>query len=181
MNKIAVVFQSRYGATRRYAEWISEELSCDLFERKAVKIDDLEPYDTIIYGGGLYAGGVSGIDILTKNFRRLSNKNLILFTCGLADPKDAANTEHIKQSLNKVLSSGMQEKIKIFHLRGAMDYSRLNLPHKAMMAMVHKMTAKKDISSLTDEDREMLATYGKTVDFTDRETILPMIHYIQEL
>lgn len=181
MGKTVVVFQSKYGATQKYAEWIAEELSCDIKKRQEVKLADLEPYNTIIYGGGLYAGGVSGIDILTKNFDKLSNKNIVLFTCGIADPKDNENTAHIKQSLNKVLTVQMQEKIKVFHLRGAIDYAKLNFIHKAMMAMLHKMIMKKDESSLRDEDREMLSTYGKAVDFTDKETILPIIAYVKGL
>lgn len=97
MKRIAVVYQSKYGATRKYAEWIAKELSCDLFEGKDIKASDLEPYDTIIFGGGLYAGGVSGIKLLTKNFSKFSQKNLVLFTCGLADPADSVNTENIKK------------------------------------------------------------------------------------
>ncbi|GLC82104.1 hypothetical protein [Lacrimispora brassicae] len=37
MNKIAVVFQSKYGATRNYAQWIAKELPCDLLEGKHIK------------------------------------------------------------------------------------------------------------------------------------------------
>ncbi|MPM90689.1 hypothetical protein SDC9_137811 [bioreactor metagenome] len=180
MKKIAVVYQSKYGATQKYAQWIAEELSCGLFERKNIEAADLEPYDTVIFGGGLYAGGVSGIDILTKNFDQLCNKDLILFTCGLADPSDKENTDHIKQSLRKVLTPLMQEKIKVFHLRGAIDYSKLGLAHKAMMAMLYKMTAKKEKDSLRNEDKEFMSTYGKTVDFTNRSMIFPIIRYIQE-
>ncbi|BBF45110.1 hypothetical protein lbkm_3869 [Lachnospiraceae bacterium KM106-2] len=178
LDNIAVIYESKYGATRKYAEWIAQELACDFYERKTVKVRDLDVYDTIIYGGGLYAGGVSGIDLITKNFSLLKNKNLILFTCGLADPTDQQNTDHIKESLKKVLTTEMQEKIKVFHLRGAIDYSKLNLVHKAMMAMLHKVMKKKDYDSLRQEDKDMLATYGKVVDFTDKETIQPIIDYV---
>lgn len=181
MKKIAVVYQSKYGATRKYAEWIAGELSCDLFEGKEIKASDLLPYDTIILGGGLYAGGVNGIKILTKNFSKFSNKNLVLFTCGLADPSDTVNTDHIKKSLNKELTEEMQDKIKLFHLRGAMDYSKLSPMHRTMMALVCKMTEKKDQDSLTDENKEMLASYGKSVDFINKETILPLINHIRNL
>ncbi len=161
MKKIAVVYQSKYGATRKYAEWIAEELSCDLFEGKDIKAGDLEPYDTIILGGGLYAGGVNGIKLLTKNFSKFSNKNLVIFTCGLADPSDTVNTDNIKKSLYKDLTEEMKDKIKLIHLRGAMDYSKLSPMHRTMMALVCKMTAKKDLDSLSDENKEMLASYGK--------------------
>jgi menaquinone-dependent protoporphyrinogen IX oxidase len=181
MKKAVVVYQSKHGATEKYAKWISEELRCDLYERNHIKPVDLKQYDTIIYGGGLYAGGVAGIDLITKNFDQFCNQDLVLFTCGLADPLDKDNTDHIRNSLNKVFTAQMQEKIKVFHLRGAMDYAKLGPVHKAMMAMLHKMTTKKDPDSLRDEDKQMLATYGKTVDFTDKATILPIIRYIQEL
>jgi menaquinone-dependent protoporphyrinogen IX oxidase len=181
MKKIVVVYQSKYGATRKYAKWIAKELSCDLFNGKDIKASNLEPYDTIILGGGLYAGGVNGIKLLTKNFSSFSHKNLVLFTCGLADPSNTVNTENIKKGLNKVLTEEMQEKIKVFHLRGAMDYSKLSPLHRTMMALVCKMTTKKDRDSLTDEDEEMLASYGKNVDFINIETILPLINYIRNL
>lgn len=181
MNKTAVIFQSKYGATKRYAQWLAEALSCDIFDRKAVKATDLDPYDTIVYGGGLYAGGVLGIDLLTKNFDRLLDKNLILFTCGLADPADSSNTGNIRQSLNRVLTAPMREKVKIFHLRGAIDYRKLGAADKAMMALLHKMTLKKDYDSLRNEDKEMLATYGQVVDFTDKAALLPLVDYIRGL
>lgn len=181
MKKPVVVYQSKYGATKKYAEWIAAELACDIYWRSDVKASDLEPYDPILYGGGLYAGGVNGIDLLTKNFNALCGKNLILFTCGLSDPSDQDNTDHIKSSLSKVLTAPMQEKIKVFHLRGAIDYARLGPIHKAMMAVLHKMTARKDFQSLREEDKQMLATYGKAVDFTDRAAILPIIQYVQAI
>ena len=109
MNRTVVVYESKYGSTKKYAKWLSEELSCDLIEKKNTTIDKLLGYDTIIYGGGLYAGGVSGIKLITKNFHKISNKNLILFTCGLADTSDKENIAHIKDSLNKVLSTEMQD------------------------------------------------------------------------
>jgi flavodoxin len=181
MSKIAVVFQSKYGSTKKYAEWIAEELSGDLLERKKVKPADLESYNTIIYGGGLYAGGVSGIDLLTKNFDKFKDKHLIVFTCGLADPMDKDNTGNIRQSLTKIFTTQMQEKIKVFHLRGAIDYAKLSPIHKMMMAMLYKMMTKKDYDSLRNEDKEMIDTYGKAVDFTNRATLLPLINYVRKL
>ncbi len=181
MMKTAVVFQSHYGSTQRYAQWIAEELSCDLWDRKKIKVVDLQPYHTIVCGGGLYAGGVLGIDLLAKHFQELRHKNLILFTCGLADPANPGNTDNIRKGLGKTLTPPMGEAIEIFHLRGAIDYQKLGLVHKAMMAALHHMITKKDAALLTDEDREMLATYGKAIDFTHRAATAPLIHYVRGL
>ena len=181
MSKTVVVFESKYGSTKKYAQWIAEELSCDIFERKTITPDALKDYETIIYGGGLYAGGVSGIDLIIKSFNKINDKNIIIFTCGLADPNDIENTNHIKESLGKVLSPEMREKTSIYHLRGGINYSKLCFLQKGMMAMLYKMLSKKDYASLRVEDKQMLDTYGKLVDFTDKTTIEPLVTFVRGL
>lgn len=171
MNKTIVIYCSRYGYTKRYAQWIAEALHCPLKDAGQIKPADLADFNTIIYGGGLYAGGVSGISLLTKNARLLQTKNVILFTCGLADPKDPANIASIKNALSKVLSPQMQEHMTIFHLRGGIDYPRLSLVHRIMMAMMRRMILKKGPSGQRGENRQFLETYGKKVDFTDKNAI----------
>lgn len=179
MGNIIVVYQSKYGSTKKYAEWLAEELSCDLIEKKNISIEKLLEYDTIIYGGGLYAGGISGINLITKNFDKLSNKNLILFTCGLADTNNKENIDSIKNSISKILSVEMQDKIKIFHLRGGIDYKKLNFVHKAMMKIMYNMLCKKDAETLKNDDKDLIATYGDVVDFTNKTTIKPIVEYVK--
>lgn len=181
MNKIAIIYQSKYGTTAQYAKWLAEGLPSDLLERKNVKLEQMATYDTIIYGGGLYAGGLIGIDLLIKNFEEISDKNLIIFTCGLADPTDNKNTDAIKEGLKKIFTPEMQSKFKIFHLRGGIDYSKLGFVHKALMAMLHKVAKKKDVNTLSVEDKNLLETYGKIVDFTDKATLEPILTYVKEL
>ena len=79
MSNIVTIYSSKYGYTKKYAQWISEALSCDLFEKKSFKAKNLSQYKTIIYGGGLYAGGVSGISLLINNFERLCHNKWLIF------------------------------------------------------------------------------------------------------
>lgn len=181
MKRTVVIYESKYGSTRRYAEWIAEALSCSFFEKDIFKPEDFSNYDVIIYGGGLYAGGVSGIKLLTKNWELLRDRHVILFTCGLADPADPENTTHIRESLSKALSPEMLEHIHLFHLRGGIDYSKLSFIHKSMMAMLRKSLQKKDKDSLREEDKQLLDTYGGSVDFSDKETIQPIVQYVLSL
>ena len=177
MNNTIVIYESKYGHTARYANWIAESLSCPLLERKKVTSSDLKNADTIIYGGGLYAGGVNGIKLLTENWNLICNKKIAVFTCGLASPKEPANVAHIREAIAQVLSADMLEKITLFHLRGGIDYSRLNFVHKSMMAMMRKMLLKKSDDELTLEDRQLLDTYGDVVDFCDKESIEELVEW----
>lgn len=175
MKKSIVIYDSKYGSTKRYAQWIAEDLGGDLVAQKDADPRNLDSYDVIVYGGGLYAGGVSGISFLTKNFSKIKDKRILLFTCGLGDPKVPENVKNIRTRLDKTLSDEMREVIRIFHLRGAMDYSKLSFLHRSMMSMVQKSVQKKDPATRTQEDIQMLETFGKSVDFTDRAAIEPLI------
>lgn len=179
--KCLVTYASKYGSTKKYAQWIAEELACDIQDSKAVNGTRLAQYDIIIHGGGLYAGGLSGINTIVKNFNAISGKEIILFSCGLADPKDPENAAHIEAGLSKVLTPEMSGKIKQFHLRGGIHYAELGPIHKAMMAMLRKAMLQKGYDNLRPEDQLMLDTYGQVVDFTDKDTIQPLLDYVRSL
>ncbi len=170
MDNIAVIYKSKYGTTKRYAEWIAQELGARLFEASKIKPAQLSAYDLVVYGGGLYAGGIDGIDLVTKN----PCKSLVVFTTGLANP----SVTDYSDILNKNSPPELLVDTKVFHLRGGIDYKRLGIVHKGMMAMMKKMTAGK--TEISEEDKAFLETYGDKADFTDRDTIQPLVRYVRE-
>lgn len=74
----------------------------------------------------------------------------------------------------------MQDKIKVFHLRGSIDYNKLNFVHRAMMKMMYNMLCKRDPETLKNDDKDLIATYGSIVDFIDKSTIKPIIEYVNK-
>lgn len=179
MKKAIVIYKSRYGFTKKYAHWIAQELGTELVEAGKIKTSDLQNYDVIIYGGGLYAGGVNGFSLITKSFQSIADKSLYLFTVGAADVSDEKNINSIRRSLSKVLTPEMESKMNIFHFRGGIDYPRLSLIHRIMMSMMVKAVRKKPGSELNNEEKIMLATYGQVVDFTTISAIGDMIDHIR--
>jgi menaquinone-dependent protoporphyrinogen IX oxidase len=173
MSKIAIIYKSKYGTTKQYAEWIAEELNASLYEASSIKPQQLTDYETIIYGGGLYASGILGVKLVTQN----PCKYLVVFTVGIADSQDTDYTE----ILTKNFKPEQLSQTKIFHLRGGIDYSKLNLAHKGMMAMMKKHIEKKPVTERSSEDKGILETYGTKVDFTDRSTIEPIAQYVRAL
>ncbi|MCF0260126.1 MAG: hypothetical protein HUJ54_09740, partial [Erysipelotrichaceae bacterium] len=86
----------------------------------------LDQYETVIYIGSLYAGGVPGFQKTAGKFD-LRGKRLIIATVGLADPYDSTNIENIRAAPENQIPSEVCKRAQIFHLRGAIDYSRLSL------------------------------------------------------
>lgn len=177
MGKTVVVYESKYGSTKKYAQCLAQEIKCDLFERSEIGINQLTDYENIVYGGGLYASGIAGISLITKNYEKIKDKNIMVFTVGLASTHDK---EIFVPIIEKNFSKEMSDNIKFFHLRGRMDYSKLSFMHKTMMKMLKATIDKKKPEELTGEDKEFLATYGEKIDFTDRTTLQPLILHINK-
>ena len=49
MNGV-ILYQSKYGATKRYAEWLSEEIGFQCIETKKADINEIITYDPINLG-----------------------------------------------------------------------------------------------------------------------------------
>lgn len=172
MNEI-IVYGSCYGTTKKYAEELSGKTGIEAFSCNAV--NDINRYQTIIYMGGLYAGGVEGMKKTLKNLNDITGKKLIIATVGLADPTDKQNIDHIRNNIRTQVSPEIYEKARIFHLRGGIDYSKLSLLHKTMMKLVYKKALSVPEEERTAEIRAMIETYNKQVDFVDLNSLEPVI------
>jgi hypothetical protein len=161
-----------YGTTKQYAEWIADALHADLLEHGVADGETLKKYDCVVYGGGLYAGGILGIDLL----RKFPCRRPVVFTVGLADP---AETDYGK-ILRKNLTGALKDSVKVFHFRGGMDYGKLSMLHRAGMMAMKWITIAKPESKRTADDKELLKTYGGAVDFTNRESIAPLVEYVKQ-
>lgn len=175
MKKQLIIYGSQYGSARRYAERLAEMTGTEAVEYKEAK--DLDDYDRIVYLGSLYAGGVTG---LKQTVGKMSpRQELIVSTVGLADPTDAANVAHIRQSIKGQIPAHFYDESRLFHLRGAIDYTKLNLKYRLMMSLLAKKVAKLPEEQQNAETRAMLETYGKQVDFVDFSSLQPIVDKIK--
>ena len=177
MANVLVMYFSKYGSTKKYAEWIAAELKGDIYDIKDIRKPILENYSTIILGSALYAGKIKGINTIINNHEMLKNKKLVLFTCGLGDCKKIETVNNINKRLKQIIPENIIQSIKIFYLHGGINYKKLNIKHKIMMGLLKIMTTLKGVGKLNEEDKEFIETYGKTMDFTDKRNILEIIEY----
>ena len=115
-----IIYGSQYGTAKRYAEELAGKTG---IEAKSFKeVADISCYDTLIYIGALYAGGVLGMKKTFAGMSQYQDKEIIIATVGLADPMDAENVSNIKNSIKRQLPTKLYENARIFHLRGGIDY-----------------------------------------------------------
>ena len=175
MNTI-VVYKSKTGFVKNYAEWIADELSADIFEVSKVNIDMLTTYDTIVYGGSLHAIGINGVKLITKNIDKLKDKKLVVFASGASPSSENV----IKGVITNNFTSDQQKYIKFFYLRGGFNYNKLPTFDKVLMTLLKwKINSKKkQKKELMPDEIGMLAVLENPADFTRRENIKEMVIYI---
>lgn len=176
MNDI-ILYGSQYGSTRRYAEKLSEQTGIPAISYKDAPA--LSDRKTIVYLGGLYAGGVLGLAKTLRSFSLQDGQKLILVTVGLADPNEPENRDNIRASLQRQLPAGLLDRAKIVHLRGGIDYPKLSFGHRTMMALLYQSLRRTPLEKQTAENRAFIETYGRQVDFTDFGALEPILDEIQ--
>lgn len=171
-----IIYGSHYGTTKQYAKELSRRTNIEAIFFKNVK--EINDYDNIIYLGGLYAGGVLGMSKTIKKLNNTVNKKIIIVTVGLSDPMDEVNKNNIRNNIKKQVSKEIFEKAKIFHLRGGIDYSKLNFKHKTMMKLLYNAVKNLPKEKQTAEDRAMIETYNQKVNFVDFSSLDKIINEI---
>jgi menaquinone-dependent protoporphyrinogen IX oxidase len=177
--KSLILYHSQYGSTEQYAHWIKEELSSqsDCFDN--LKKYDIEEYDLIIVGEGVYAGQLKTSKRLIPIIEKYPDKRFIFFMVGIADMEDQENREKLYHDLAKAMGPAV-EKTKVFFLRGVLDYSKLNFKHKTMMWLLVNYLKRKPEKDLPKDADQLISTYGKKVSFIDKNSIKPLIRYAKE-
>lgn len=174
MNSL-IVYGSQYGTTKKYAERFAEMTNLPIIAYENIK--DLRGYDLIIHFGGLYAGGVKGLKNTVRALRK--NAKLIIMTVGLADVYDEENIRNIRQAIGKQVPEKLLSNTSIFHLRGGIDYQKLNFKHKTIMTLLYNKVKKLPEDKKTAEVRAMIETFNSKVDFVDFSSLNQIIEIIR--
>ncbi len=175
--KTIVVYRSKTGFAKQYAEWIAESLSADLFEAGKVDGQVLASYDNVIYGGGLYAVGINGVKLIKDNLHRLAGKKVVVFATG-ASP---GRPEELDSMLSSNFTPEQLQQVRFFYLRGGFDASKLTLVDRLLMSMLKlKLKRKQRSGALLPDERGMLNAYDRPVSFARQSNIAALVSYVTQ-
>lgn len=172
MEKGLIIYQSKYGAAKKYAQWLAETTHFDIIQ-KSKKSIDTSPYHTIILCGGIYASGIAGISYFKKNVHTLTGKKTAIFCVG-ASPYDANALSQIKAHNLK----GELQHIPLFYGRGAWDEKSMTSTDRLLCKLLQKSIEKKDPSTYEPWMKALMSASGQKCDWTDREYLKPLLEYI---
>ncbi len=88
---------------------------------------------------------------------------------------DQSHDRNIRTALQARLPKPVLDNARLFHLRGGIDYSRLNFAHRTMMRLLYAAAKNQPPEQQNAETRAMIETYGKAVDFVDLAALGPIV------
>lgn len=174
--KPILIYKTKYGSTKAYAEWIGEALDCPVVDAKTVKIGDLAEYDTIVYGGGLYAEVINGVTLLTKNIDQLKGKKLVVYTTGIT-PLNYSEYYDILVA-EKNFKPEIRDRIKVFHFLGKMILKELSPVHRTALKTLKKIMSSKE--NPTEMEQLLVTLCDADGDFSDKNAIEGLLEYVRE-
>lgn len=175
MNSGIIIYRSKYGATKKYANWLAEMTGYDCVETQNASLKTVSEYETIVLCGGIYASGIAGLPFLKKYFSDLRGKKIAIFCVGASPYDEQAFNEIKKHNLNGELSD-----IPLFYGRGAWDESRMSFKDRTLCKLLQKAISKKDPNTYEPWMKALMSAVGKSCDWTDREYLASIREYLEK-
>lgn len=166
-----ILYQSKYGATKKYAGWLAEETGFDYIEIKKAALKNILEYDTLIFGGGIYASGIAGLSFLRKYYQKIREKKILVFCVG-ASPYVESEIYRIKEHNLK----GNLKEIPLFYCRGSWEESTMGVFDRTLCNMLRKSVAKMDATGYEPWMEALMSAAGQNCDWTEKKYLEPLFN-----
>lgn len=196
-QRTIVLYTSKYGAAETYARWIAEALGCRAVPLDKFSKKELQGYDTVIYGGGVQAGGVRGLEQFTKwikgdlKLRQMAKRGTIseaeaaeigafdrqyyIFAVGIS--LDSEGNRLQLRDIN--FDKDWLRDLPCFFLPGAFDPAKLAGVDKAIIKVATKMFLDKPEAQAAAEDAQVLRYFETGCDLIDRTRTTALIEAVK--
>lgn len=196
-QRTIVLYTSKYGAAETYARWIAEALGCRAVPLDQFSKKELQGYDTVIYGGGVQAGGIRGLEQFTKwikgdlKLRQMAKRGTIseaeaaeigafdrqyyIFAVGIS--LDSEGNRLQLRDIN--FDKDWLRDLPCFFLPGAFDPAKLAGVDKAIIKVATKMFLDKPEAQAAAEDAQVLRYFETGCDLIDRTRTTALIESVK--
>jgi menaquinone-dependent protoporphyrinogen IX oxidase len=165
--KVIIAYQSKYGSTKQYAEWIQKETNGDLVNIENGDKPDLAGYDIIIFGGSVRVGNIVIASFIKDHWSIIKGKKVILFTASATPPQHPK----IQNIYEKSLPEEIRREIKYFPLHGRIFRENLTLWDTFLIL----------VGKIMEKDETLKKDMGKDFDGVRRGNLLPLLEYLKEV
>ena len=169
MNGI-ILYESKYGATKKYVDWLREETDFDVMKTKKATMDDVLDYDVIVLAGGIYASGITGLSFFRSNIKKLKDKHLFILCDGASPYDEDTVSKLVEANLKKDL-----EGIPCYYCRGAWNLNKMNFIDRNLCKLLKKSLDKKDPSTYEVWEKALVDAFDEVCDWCSKEQLEPLL------
>lgn len=166
-----VLYKSKYGNTKQYAQWIADELGFELRDFSQFKKKEIDNYEPIIFGTGVYMGKMNQ---LKKALKYFTNKPITIFAC--------AGNEGIEKDIQDIKTNNFTPEELAYHhffyLPGGVDFSKVKGMMKFMINIFRKVVEKK--KNKTNDEVQILKGFTEPTNYVDQKNIVEITEFINK-
>jgi len=170
--KTIIIYNGITGFTKRYAQWIAEELGSGALPYKDFTKNIINENDIIIFGSRVHVGKVEKANKIIPLLG--NNKNLIVFATG-GTPASETNT------IEKIwVASLTRDEINViphFYFQSGMNYEKMGFADRTIMKAAARLLDKKKNKSAEEAGFE--EAIRSSHDISSREYILPLVEFVR--
>lgn len=164
--KGAIIYKTKYGSTKQYAEWLGAEFNLPIIKCDDLIEGELKQYDFLLIGTPVYIGKFQIAKWLKRNLKNLINKKIFLFIV-------AGTSVEETETRNKIVLKNVPQEIKayceIYFLRGRVVYKTLSFTDKLLLKF----------AATFEKDPVKKRVYMEDMNGVQKENLLPIISAIK--
>lgn len=176
MNKSIVIYTSKRGSTKQYAEWIAEDLGCGAVPLSDVLKSDIDLYDysCIIYGGWIRGSGIVDFDRFAKILDDSLLDRLIVFGVGFADETADNYAQVWGYSIGKIDPKN-EHRVLMYILGGRYDPAAVTGFDKFLMKTMRTVLLSGSTADAKSQAAMMKDRIDNGCDMVRRENIASLV------
>lgn len=167
-KKVALIYATRYGATKDTAEWIQKGCSCeiDLLNIEDISFEDTaKKYDLFIIGSGVWIDGVHKdmLRFLETQKQELKDKIIASFIlCGTTG-EDVEGDKRIEQYFTRFHLSLDKKPLLNEKFGGRMIIDKLNAKDRKLLETFYKRILKREFVSWDRTEPQKAELFSKKI------------------
>lgn len=182
-KKGIILYTSKRGSTKEYAEWIADEIRDSGYECEAVPYDsgkatksriNLYEYDLIIYGGWIRGSGIVDFDKFKGELDEELLNRLLIFGVGIAN-ESSDNYMQVYDINYKGIFKDGEKNPTLYILSGRYDPNKITGIDKMMMGVMKKVLMSGSTKDAKPDADNMKNRIINGIDLVDKNNIKAIV------
>lgn len=176
MKDLAVVYATKYGHTKQYADWMKEEAGADIFVSTSFTPTKALEYKAVVFAGGVYGDKILIMDWLKKNLGQVNvNKIIIAAVSWYCNDSEEAKARLIAENYPEQFKNV----VPLVVINSGIDKKKTSVMDKAQLLAAQSAINKHEVRSA--DDINALAIIKGYSDSTSKDNLKSLTAAVQNI